>query len=313
MPTLEDAVLRVVGATRRFGSNVALAGVDLAIKAGEIFALIGHNGAGKTTLVRAISGRIRLDAGSIDILGRDVHADAAAKSLFGLVPQSIALYDHLTARENLAVLGRLSGVPARDIARVVEQALKLMALSDRADDLTANLSGGMQRRLNIAAGTLHHPRLLLLDEPTVGVDLMAREGIHDLLRELRRDGLAILLTTHDLDQAEELADRVGIMSNGRILAEGETESLVRSVFGEAKELIMTFAREPDARGLEFLENQGLTRVEGGAAWTGRLSGGFAEVSQLGGRAARAGLAVDEVRVREPSLRGVFFHLTGMDL
>ncbi len=306
-------MLRVVGATRRFGSNVALAGVDLAIKAGEIFALIGHNGAGKTTLVRAISGRIRLDAGSIDILGRDVHADAAAKSLFGLVPQSIALYDHLTARENLAVLGRLSGVPARDIARVVEQALKLMALSDRADDLTANLSGGMQRRLNIAAGTLHHPRLLLLDEPTVGVDLMAREGIHDLLRELRRDGLAILLTTHDLDQAEELADRVGIMSNGRILAEGETESLVRSVFGEAKELIMTFAREPDARGLEFLENQGLTRVEGGAAWTGRLSGGFAEVSQLGGRAARAGLAVDEVRVREPSLRGVFFHLTGMDL
>ncbi len=306
-------MLSVAGATRRFGSKVALAGVDLAIKAGEIFALIGHNGAGKTTLVRAISGRIRLDSGSIRILGRDVHADASARSLFGLVPQSIALYDHLTARENLDVLGRLSGVPARDIPTVVDQALKLMALTERADDRTADLSGGMQRRLNIAAGILHHPRLLLLDEPTVGVDLMAREGIHDLLRELRRDGLAILLTTHDLDQAEELADRVGIISNGRILAEGEAESLVRSVFGEAKELIMTFAREPEARGLEFLEHAGLTRVEGGAAWTGRLNGGFAEVSELGGQAAQAGLTVDEVRVREPGLRGVFFHLTGGDL
>jgi len=306
-------VLDVAGATRRFGSNIALAGVDLAIKAGEIFALIGHNGAGKTTLVRAISGRLRLDSGSINILGRDVHSDATARSLVGLVPQSVALYDHLTARENLEVLGRLSGVPARDIPKVVDQALTLMALTDRADDRTADLSGGMQRRLNIAAGTLHHPRLLLLDEPTVGVDLMARESIHDLLRELRRDGLAILLTTHDLDQAEELADRVGIISSGCILVEGGTESLVRSVFGDAKELIMTFARDPEARGLEFLEQQGLTRVEGGAVWIGRLGGGFAAVSELGDKAAQVGLVVDEVRVREPGLRGVFFHLTGGDL
>jgi ABC-2 type transport system ATP-binding protein len=309
----EDTVLSVVGATRRFGSKVALAGVDLAITPGEIFALIGHNGAGKTTLVRAISGRIRLDSGSIRILGRDVHAEPSARSLFGLVPQSIALYDHLTARENLEVLGRLSGVPARDIATVVDHALHLMALTDRADDRTAHLSGGMQRRLNIAAGTLHRPRLLLLDEPTVGVDLIAREGIHDLLRELRRSGLAILLTTHDLDQAEELANRVGIIANGRILAKGETESLVRGAFGDAKELIMTFTQEPNRSGLEFLEHQGLRRVEGGTAWTGRLAGGFAEVSELGGRAALAGLVVDEMRVREPGLRGVFFHLTGRDL
>jgi ABC-2 type transport system ATP-binding protein len=167
--------------------------------------------------------------------------------------------------------------------------------------------------LNIAAGTLHHPRLLLLDEPTVGVDIMARERIHDLLRELRRDGLAILLTTHDLDQAEELADRVAVISNGRILAQGEAASLVSDVFGAAKELIMTFASEPESPGLDFLDSQGLTRVEGGNAWTGRLSGGFAEVAQLGAKAAEAGLVVDEVRVREPGLRGVFFHLTGRDL
>jgi ABC-2 type transport system ATP-binding protein len=287
--------------------------VDLTIGAGELFALIGHNGAGKTTLVRAISGRILLDAGSIRILGRDVHTDAAARSLFGLVPQSIALYDHLTARENLEVLGRLTGKAARDISAVVDRALELMGLADRAHDRTATLSGGMQRRLNIAAGTLHQPKLLLMDEPTVGVDVMAREGIHDLLRELRRDGLAILLTTHDLEQAEELADRVGIISSGQILAEGDAQSLVHDVFGNAKELIMTFAREPEGSGLKFLEQHSLARVEGGTAWTGRLSGGFADVAALGSEAARAGLAVDEVRVREPGLRGVFFHLTGQDL
>ena len=313
MPDTDGFVLSVAGAARRFGSKIALAGVDLTIASGEIFALIGHNGAGKTTLIRAISGRIRLDSGSIRILDRDVQTDPSARSLFGLVPQSIALYYHLTARENLEALGRLSGIPTRYISERVDHALQLMALVDRADDLTAHLSGGMQRRLNIAAGTLHHPRLLLLDEPTVGVDVMAREGIHDLLRELRRSGMAILLTTHDLDQAEELSDCVGIISNGRILAQGESESLVRNIFGDSKELIITFVQEPNARGLEFLASHGLRRVEGRAAWAGRLTGGFADVSRLGDNAAGAGLVVDEMRVREPGLRGVFFHLTGSDL
>jgi ABC-2 type transport system ATP-binding protein len=309
----ETEVLRITGATKRYGSKVALDAVDLGIRSGEVLALIGHNGAGKTTLIKAISGRIHLDSGEIRILGRDVRADASARSLFGLVPQTIALYDHLTARENLEVIGRLSGVPGNEISTVVTRALELMSLSDRANDRTANLSGGMQRRLNIAAGTLHHPRLLLLDEPTVGVDLVAREGIHDQLRELQRNGLAILLTTHDLEQAEELADRVAVIAGGRILAEGDTESLVFDAFGDAKELIISLTREPDEAGIKFLEDNGLTRVEGGDAWTGRLSGGFAQASDLGGKAASAGLAVDEMRVREPGLRGVFFHLTGRDL
>ncbi len=306
-------VLAVVGATKRYGSNVALAGVDLSIAAGELYALLGHNGAGKTTLVRAISGRIQLDAGSVHILQRNVHADASARSLFGLVPQSIALYDHLTARENLEVLGRLSGVSSREINNVVSRVLDLVGLSDRANDRTANLSGGMQRRLNIAAGTLHQPRLLLMDEPTVGVDVMAREAIHELLRDLRRDGISILLTTHDLDQAAELADRVGIIANGSMLAEGEPQLLVKQVFGDAKELIVTFTEEPPQTGLQFLEQQGLKQVEGGGAWTGRLHGGFGEVSSLGNAAAAAGLTVDEIRVREPGLRGVFFDLTGRDI
>jgi ABC-2 type transport system ATP-binding protein len=306
-------VLTVAGATKRFGSTVALDGVDLAIGAGEILALIGHNGAGKTTLIKAISGRLRLDSGEISILGRDVNADRSVRGLFGLVPQSIALYDHLTARENLEVLGRLSGVAKNEIKETVIRTLVRVSLADRADDRTSNLSGGMQRRLNIAAGVLHKPRLLLLDEPTVGVDLTAREGIHELLRELRRQGLAVLLTTHDLEQAEELADRVAVIAHGQILAEGDSDSLVKEAFGESRELILTLAHEPDSDGFDFLESQGLTRVEGGTAWSGRLTGGFDQVSALGSKAAKAGLAVDEVRVREPGLRSVFFHLTGSDL
>jgi ABC-2 type transport system ATP-binding protein len=309
----DDAVLSVAGATKTFGSQVALAGVDLAIARGELYALIGHNGAGKTTLIKAISGRLQLDSGSIRILGHDVHTNASARSLFGLVPQSIALYDHLTPRENLEVLGRLSGVSANDLSRTVEQALELVSLTDRANDRTADLSGGMQRRLNIAAGTLHSPPLLLLDEPTVGVDLMARERIHDMLRDLKRRGLAILVTTHDLEQAEELADRVGVIAAGRVLGEGDPALLVREIFGDAKELILTLVREPDADGMAFLANQGLRRAEGETVWTGRLTGGFAHVSDLGSRAAAAGLAVDELRVREPGLRGVFFSLTGSEL
>jgi ABC-2 type transport system ATP-binding protein len=154
---------------------------------------------------------------------------------------------------------------------------------------------------------------LLLDEPTVGVDLMARERIHDMLRDLKRRGLAILLTTHDLEQAEELADRVGVIAAGRVLGEGDPALLVREIFGDAKELILTLVREPDADGMAFLANQGLRRAEGETVWTGRLTGGFAHVSDLGSRAAAAGLAVDELRVREPGLRGVFFSLTGSEL
>jgi len=313
VPPTNNTVLSVVGASKSFGAKVALNGVDLSINSGEILALIGHNGAGKTTLIKAISGRIRLDAGEIRILDRKVGTDPSVRNLFGLVPQSIALYDHLTARENLEVLGRLCGVPAREIPAAVSSALEQMDLAERANDRTANLSGGMQRRLNIPAGTLHHPKLLLLDEPTVGVDLIAREGIHDQLRELRREGMAILLTTHDLEQAEELADRAAVIANGQVLAIGETRSLVSGIFGDGKELILTLVDDPDPSGVDFLESHNLSRVEGGMTWTGRVTGGFEQVSALSSGAASAGVIVDEIRVREPGLRGVFFHLTGSDL
>jgi ABC-2 type transport system ATP-binding protein len=171
----------------------------------------------------------------------------------------------------------------------------------------------MRRRLNIAAGVLHRPDLLLLDEPTVGVDPGAREAVHEVLTALRREGMAILLTTHDLEQAETLADRVGIVADGRLLAEGPPARLVRELFGGAREIRLTLASEPRREQREHLEREGFRRASDAAVWSGSLEGGLDTLSSLGARLAESGLAVTELRVREPGLRGVFLRLAGREL
>lgn len=305
-----EPLLEVSAAARRFGEREALRGVDLIIRAGEMHALIGPNGAGKTTLVRAISGRLVLDSGSVRVGGRDPLRDAGARAMIGLVPQSIALYPHLTARENLEVLGRLCGVSGQALTRAVDEALRWTGLEDRAGERTATLSGGMRRRLNIAAGTLHGPRLLILDEPTVGVDPVARERIHALLRELRGNGLAVLMTTHDLGQVAELADRVAVILHGQIRAEGSPEALIGEAFGGAKELIVTLGAAPDADGRTVLAREQLRAASGERTWEGLLNGGLEHLPGIEARLLEAGLDVDEIRVREPGLEGAFFRLTG---
>jgi len=307
------APVEVRNAHRRFGDRPALQGVDLRLRRAEIYGMLGPNGAGKTTLVRAICGRLALDSGSVRITGADPRREPTVRRQLGIVPQEIALYLELTVGENLEILGRLAGVARRDLAASVDSALRWTGLEDRRRDRVSTLSGGMQRRLNIAAGTLHGPEVLLLDEPTVGVDPAAREKIHELLRDLRDRGLAILLTTHDLEQAESLSDRIGILVNGRIRAEGSPESLVRSAFGDARELIVSLSLDPDDRGRAALQREGLTAAREDRIWTGALDGGFESLSELGRRLSESGLKVGEVRVREPGLRGVFFRTAGEEL
>jgi ABC-2 type transport system ATP-binding protein len=309
----EDAfMLEVRDAARRFGKRSVLQGVSLEIRRGEILALLGPNGAGKTTLVRAICGRVGLDRGRVRIQGKDPRGRPAVRSALGLVPQEIALYPDLTVRENLEVLGRLAGIPQRKLGESVRQALVWTGLGDRSDDRAGFLSGGMQRRLNIAAGTLHRPALLLLDEPTVGVDPLARQVIHEVLVTLRDAGIGILLTTHDMEQAEELADRIAILSEGRICAEGTLTRLVREQFGDAQELTLTCSATPGGDARSLLESQGLTPLSDDVTWSGRLTGGLESLSRLGHRLTEAGVLVSELRVREPGLRGVFFRVTGRE-
>jgi ABC-2 type transport system ATP-binding protein len=307
-----DPVLEVMSARRSFGDRRALDGVDLSLGQGEIYGLLGPNGAGKTSLVRAISGRLRLEEGHVRLMGDDPLSDRNARQRLGLVPQELALYSELTARENLEIFGRLMGLGRGEARSVAARLLERIDLADRARDPVSTLSGGMKRRLNVAAGVIHLPRVLMLDEPTVGVDPAARESIHDLLRELRRDGMAILLTTHDLEQAAELSDRVGMLIDGRIRAEGAVPDMVREVFGDGRELLVTLRSEPTPDGRRHLEERGLEAARDRRIWTGRLDRGFEDLSTLAAGLEGAGLAVDEVRVREPGLRGVFFRLAGRE-
>ncbi len=304
--------LEVRGARRAFGAGRGLDGVDLRLERGQIYGLLGPNGAGKTSLVRAICGRLRLDSGSVSLLGRDPR-EAGARRGLGLVPQEIALYPELTVAENLDLLGRLAGLPRREAGPAVADALGWIGLADRAASLVATLSGGQQRRVNLAAATLHRPSVLLLDEPTVGVDPAAREQIHERLRDLCGRGLAILLATHDLDQAAELCGRIGILVDGRIRAEGTLAELVGRAFGEAREMRVVLAAPPGDDARRALATEGLAAGADPRSWSGPLGVGLEALPAVARRLAAAGVPLAELGLREPGLRGAFFRLTGREL
>ena len=214
------------------------------MRPGEIYALLGPNGAGKTTLVRMICGRIKPQAGDIRLAGRDPFADGAARAALGLAPQALALYPLLTVAENLQAFARLAGLGGAAATEAVAQAMAVTRIDGRARTQVRYLSGGFQRRVNIAAAILAGPRLLVLDEPTVGVDLAAREAIGEVLRRLKGEGVGILLVTHDLDQAEDLADRVGFLSEGAKVLEGVPAMLIAEAFGDQMEVVVAATPPP---------------------------------------------------------------------
>jgi ABC-2 type transport system ATP-binding protein len=230
--------LEVAHATKAFGETKALAGASFAVRPGELVGLLGPNGAGKTTMIKAIAGRVELDAGSIKLFGREVKRKDPRPDL-GVVPQELAIYKLLTARENLEAFGEHYGVTGATLKERVDWALGWSGLDDRAKEQTKQFSGGMQRRLNIAASLIHRPKLLLLDEPTVGVDPQSRERIYDMLAALKRDGVSVVLTTHHLEEAERRCERVVIIDHGAIVASGTVEELlarVRTTNADARNL-----------------------------------------------------------------------------
>ncbi|MGI9290874.1 MAG: ABC transporter ATP-binding protein [Gammaproteobacteria bacterium] len=305
---MNGAVLEICNAHRAFSDRAALQDVSLSVHAGEILALLGPNGAGKTTLMRAVAGRLKLDSGSVQVADGDPARQSLARRNLGIVPQTIALYSQLTARQNLDVLARLSGLRGKAIYEAVELALERALLTDRADDPLTLLSGGMQRRLNIVAGTLHNPKLLLLDEPTVGVDLHARDAIHALLTSLRDDGMAVLFSTHDFDQAAVIADKAAFMFEGRLLLEGNVSELITNIFGDAKEVVVELAAPAADNAASLLAGQGLRVSDDLHAWAGPLRGGYVQLADLEQSLEQAGVQVMQMNVREPGLGGVFRRL-----
>ena len=290
------AVLAVRHACKRFGAATALVDVDLTVARGEWVGFLGPNGAGKTTLIRAIAGRVRLDRGRIDVAGA-----------IGLVPQDIALYPALTAPENLRVFGRLHGLRGAVLRERVAWALEWTGLSEREHEPSGTFSGGMKRRLNLACGVLHRPALVLLDEPTVGVDPQSRERIFVMLAELQRAGTALLHTTHDLDEAERVCARVVIIDHGGIVAAGTPGELVRRALGSAHEVVVTLDRTPDTAALPSGAQADGVAVRAPIANLGT------DLPLLLGRLREAGYEVVDVRVSRPDLSALFLHLTGREL
>jgi len=231
--------IEIINVVKSFNARKALDGVSLSLREGEVLGLLGPNGAGKSTLVRTIMGRVRPDSGEVRIFGKPAQAgDNSPREQVGIVPQEIALYPNLSSFENLSIFGRYLGLKGSPLDEAITHALTWSALSDRAGEPVKAFSGGMKRRLNMAAGVLHRPRVLLLDEPTVGVDPQSRERIYEMIEGLAADGVSLVYTTHYMEEAERLCNRVAIIDHGKIIAEGTKDELVRATVGEKRKVVM---------------------------------------------------------------------------
>lgn len=303
------AVLRVQNVIKTFGSKRALDGVSLELRRGACLGLLGPNGAGKTTLVRSIVGRVTVDSGTIDVLGVKA-GTPEAKTKIGWVPQEIALYPSLTAKENLETFGTYSGLQGRELRDAVNWCLDWAALRDRANDRARTLSGGMKRRLNMAAGLVHRAPVVLMDEPTVGVDPQSRERIYEMIEELRNGGTSIIYTSHYMEEVERLCDQVAIIDLGKIIAEGTTTGLMREHFGSRAELIVHL-KEDGAAAEQWLTRFGGTRINGELRFP--IANAVEDVPALLKSAAAAGVIVQDFSLRTPNLQALFLKLTGKDL
>src|ERR1039458_3438483 len=237
--------LQIEGLVKRFGALTAVNGITLELKSGECLGLLGPNGAGKSTLIRSIIGRVIPDAGTVMVFG-DRADSAGARMALGWVPQELALYSKLTCRENLDSFGQFHGLRRADLKTAVASSLDWAARPDRAQEPVKNLSGGMKRRLNMAAGLIHRPKVILMDEPTVGVDPQARNRIFEMIEKLRGGGISMIYTTHYMEEAERLCDRVAIIDHGRIIALGTRDELVRNAFASRSEVLARFANADDS-------------------------------------------------------------------
>ncbi len=309
-----EHVLAAAGLRKAFGELQAVDEVSLTIAPGETYGLLGPNGAGKTTSISMIAGLLKPDAGTIEVDGQAMTPTAtAAKGAVGLVPQDLAIYPDLSARENLRFFGRLYGLAKAELDRRVDEVLRVIGLTDRADDRAGEFSGGMKRRLNIGIGMLHGPKLLILDEPTVGVDPQSRNAILDSVEELATEGLAVLYTTHYMEEAERLCDRIAVVDQGRIIAEGTRRELVATI-GEQDVVRLTIAGDAGgaAAACERLEAISSADAEDDVVVC-LVDGAAAALPALLGAVADAGASVTGVEVREPDLEDVFLHLTGKAL
>jgi ABC-2 type transport system ATP-binding protein len=306
-------VLEAIGVTKAFHGRPALTDVTLALRPREIVGLLGPNGAGKTTTLSILATLLRPDAGRVLVCGRPaVRGRRRLRGVIGLVPQSLALYPTLGSAQNVRYFARMQGLGRREAAAACARVLADVGLAERARDATSSLSGGMQRRLNLACGIVHRPAVLLLDEPTVGVDLESRAQILRLVRRLRDEGSAVIYSTHYMEEAEQICDRVLLMDHGRLIADGTVEQLIALAGGRPR---MTLTWRGALPGGWWRRLAGVHELSGADEET-RATLEMASMAQVGPvleEARAAGAVVVDFGVHSPTLADAFVSLTGRHL
>lgn len=313
---MTEPILIAKDLRKSYNGLEAVKGISFSVLRGEIFSLLGPNGAGKTTTISMLSSLVEPTGGTAVINGHAIPQEAMqVRQSIGVVPQEIALYDTLTARQNLAFWGRMYDMGGKALQQRIDEVLQQVNLTERADDRVEAFSGGMKRRINIAVGLLHRPQLLFMDEPTVGIDPQSRRRILDMVKELRDQGMTVLYTTHYMEEAEELSDRVGIIDQGRLIALGTQKELTQLV-GQQETVRLHLAEGQHLNGDADL----FAGVPGVVHATGLNGTIVLSVTEAGTalpgavtRADAAGLQIRSIDIDEPNLEAVFLHLTGRAL
>ena len=309
-------ILEVQNLVKKYGDFTAVKGVTFDIKEGEIFSLLGPNGAGKTTTISMLSTLYTPTSGDATIGGHSISKDPmGVRNIIGVVPQDLALYEDLTAKENLIFWGQMYGLSGKSLASRVDEVLGQIGLTDKAKDRVKTYSGGMKRRVNIGVGLLHKPRLLFMDEPTVGIDPQSRRAILDTVKDLNKQGMTVLYTTHYMEEAEELSDRVGIIDHGQLIAIGTQKELTKQV-GETETLILHISEndDPEALAKAFRDIKEVLEANVVNTEISVITPSAKDVlAAVVTKANERGIKIHSIDIREPNLEAVFLHLTGRAL
>lgn len=309
---MNDLLLNLKNISKSYGDIQALSNFSLSLDRGEVLGLLGPNGAGKTTLISILSGTIRDFSGSATFKGENLFTNRKLKNFMGIVPQDMAFYEDLNAYDNLMFWGGLYNLPKSQLKRRAEQLLELVELSSRAKDPIKKYSGGMKRRLNVAIGLVHDPELLLLDEPTVGIDVQAKVSILEIIKQIARQGTSVVFTTHQLAEVEEICSRIAIMDKGEVLAEGTMDQLIQIV-GE-KEIVDIegeFSVDTVHEVLKKAEHADILSMEDNLLHLAFDT--TDKIPPLMELLFKNNISIHDLKIKSPNLEAVFLKLTGRSL